>query len=343
MIRHAIDNGVNYLDSGYIYHDGKSEKIIGRALQDGYRDKVKVATKMPCYIVQTAEDFDRIFNEQCERLQTDRINFYLFHGLNKMTWTKMQDLKALRWAEKKMAAGQIGCLGFSFHDKYDVLKEIIDAYDGWTFCQIQYNYMDINYQAGTKGLKYAANKGLAVIVMEPLRGGRLTKEPPKEVAKLWDSAVTKRTPAEWGLLWVWEHPEISVVLSGMSSMQQVIENLAVANRSGPGVLKAEEMTIVGKVRRAYRKLSPVPCTACRYCMPCPNVVEIPRILELYNDAIMYNDPFLSRFFYDGRLGLKPEQRADMCKACEQCIEKCPQKIPIPEWLKKAHEFLGHKT
>ena len=277
MIRYAIDHGINYLDSAYLYHDGRSEMIIGRALQDGYREKVKIATKLPCNFIQKVEDFDRIFNEQFERLQIDKIDFYLLHGLNKISWDRMQELKVLSWAEEKLAAGYIGHLGFSFHDKFEIFKEIVDAYDGWTFCQIQYNYMDLDYQAGTRGLKYAADKGLAVIVMEPMRGGRLSKEPPQEVAELWAGSATKRTPTEWALLWVWEHPEVSVVLSGMSSMVQVIENLAVADRSGPGVLSSDELELVNKVSQAYRKLSPVPCTGCRYSIPCLNGVEIPRI------------------------------------------------------------------
>jgi predicted aldo/keto reductase-like oxidoreductase len=340
MIRYAIDHGVNYLDSAYLYHDGRSEMIVGRALQGGYREKVKIATKLPCNFIQKAEDFDRILNEQLERLQSDKIDFYLLHGLNKISWNRMQELKVLTWAEEKLAAGCIGNLGFSFHDRFEVFKEIVDAYDGWTFCQIQYNYMDVDYQAGTRGLKYAADKGLAVVVMEPMRGGRLSKEPPQEVAELWASAAAKRTPTEWALLWVWEHPEVSVALSGMSSMAQVIENLSVADRSGPGVLSSDELELVNRVSQAYRRLSPVPCTGCRYCIPCPNGVEIPRIFELYNDAIMYDDPFIGRLFYSGRFGLKPEQHADKCIACEECIEKCPQKTPIPEWLRKAHEFLS---
>jgi predicted aldo/keto reductase-like oxidoreductase len=343
MVRYAIDHGVNYLDSAYMYHNGRSEVIIGRALQDGYREKVKIATKLPCILIQTADEFERIFNEQLKRLQTDKIDFYLLHGLNNMMWAKMQEMKVLQWAEGKMAAGLIGHLGFSFHDRFEVFKEIVDAYDGWTFCQIQYNYMDVKHQAGTQGLKYAADKGLAVVIMEPMRGGRLSKEPPREVADLWASAATKRTPTEWALLWLWEHPEISVVLSGMSSMQQVTENLAVADRCGPGVLSQEELALVDKVREAYRKLTPVPCTGCGYCLPCPNGVEIPRIFEIYNDGTIYDDPILSRFYYSGRFGLKTEQRADKCIICEQCIEKCPQNVPIPEWLKKAHEFLSPKT
>jgi predicted aldo/keto reductase-like oxidoreductase len=343
MLRYAIDNGVNYFDTAYLYHMGASEKIVARALQDGYRDKVKVATKMPCNMVQKVEDFDRIFNEQLTRLETSKIDFYLLHGLNKASWVKVQEMNILKWAEEKMAAGKIEHLGFSFHDSFEVLKEIIDAYSGWAFCQIQYNFMDVNYQAGTRGLKYAAEKGLAVVVMEPLRGGRLSKEPPKVVADIWSRASTRRSPVEWALLWVWEHPEVSVVLSGMSAMSQVSENLAIAGRSGPGVLTAEDMALADQVRRAYRKLSPVSCTGCRYCMPCPNNVEIPRIFEIYNDGVIYNDPTLAHMLYSGHFGIKPEQRADKCISCEQCVEKCPQKVAVPERLKEAHKFLSPKT
>ncbi len=342
MLRYAIDNGVNYLDSAYLYHGGLSEVIVGKALQDGYRQKVRIATKMPCPMVQKTEDFDRIFDEQLKRLQTDKIDFYLLHGVDQAMFVKMRDLKYLPWAEKKMADGKIGHLGFSFHDTYKAFKEIIDAYDGWSFCQIQYNYMDVNYQAGTRGLKYAADQGLAVVVMEPLRGGRLAKEPPREIANLWASAGVQRSPAEWGLLWVWDHPEVSVVLSGMSSLEQITQNLASSDRSGPGVLTAADLAMIDKVRRAYRKKIPVQCTGCRYCMPCPNGVDIPRVFELYNGGVMYDDPVEAIRAYS-RYGIKPEQRADKCVVCEKCLEKCPQKLAIPELLSKAHEYLMPKT
>jgi uncharacterized protein len=342
MLRYAIDNGVNYLDSAYMYHEGRSEEVVGKTLQDGYREKVRIATKMPCGMVQKYEDFERIFQDQRQKLQTDKIDYYLLHGLNKEAWPRMRDLNYLAWAQEKVVAGQIGYLGFSFHDKFEVLKEIIDAYNGWTFCQIQYNFMDIDHQAGTRGLKYAADKGLAVVVMEPIRGGRLSKNPPSDIKKLWDTARVKHTPAEWALLWVWDHPEVSVVLSGMSSMQQLTENLDSANRSGPGVLTSEDLALVDRVREVYRKKSPVACTGCRYCMPCPNGVEIPRIFEMYSDAVIYDDPEIARRFYGGPFGVKPEQMADKCVECEQCLEKCPQKVAIPQELKKAHEYLTTK-
>jgi len=342
MIRYAIDHGVNYLDTAYGYHEGQSECLVGRALKDGYRERVKIATKLPARLVESAQDFDRFFNEQFERLQIEKIDFYLLHGLNGQSWPKVRDLGVLRWAEDKMAQGHFDYLGFSFHDDYKVFKEIVDAYDNWTLAQIQYNYMDVDYQAGRRGLEYAAGKGLAVVVMEPLRGGRLAKEPPVPVTKVWGTAPQKRTPAEWGLLWVWNHPEVSVALSGMSTMEQVKENVATADISKPNNLTSDELSLIGRVREAYNSLSPVPCTGCGYCMPCPNGVEIPRILQMYNEAIMYDDPQIAQSRYQNPDILKEEQRADQCVECNECLEACPQKIAIPEWLKKAHELLQAK-
>ncbi len=337
MIRYAIDHGVNYLDTAYPYHGGNSERIVGRALKDGYREKMKLATKMPVRMVESAADFDRIFNEQMERLQTDKIDFYLLHGLNGRSWPEARDMGVLRWAEEKMAAGRFDYFGFSFHDNLDAFKEIVDAYD-WTMCQVQYNYMDIETQAGREGVEYAANKGLAIVVMEPLRGGKLGKQP-EPVMKVWGSASQKRSPAEWALLWVLNQPEASVALSGMSTMEQVVENVAVTSRSAPKILADEELALYDRVREAYQGLGPIPCTSCGYCMPCPTGVEIPRNFEIYNDAKMYDDMRIGRFYYRGGR-LEDGQRADQCTECGECVDACPQEIPIPEWLKKVHEELG---
>jgi len=336
MIRYAVDHGVNYIDSAWGYHRGFSEVVVEKALWDGYREKVKVATKLPCPDVQTAADFDRLLNEQLGRLSS-KIDFYLLHGLNKMQWAKVRDLGVMKWAERQQADGRIGHLGFSFHDNFDAFKEIIDAYDNWTLAQIQYNFMDEQNQAGTKGLEYAHKKGLAVVVMEPIRGGRLAR-PPEKVVKLWQSAPVQRTPAEWALRWVWNHPEVSTVLSGMGSMQQVAENVATAEHSQPHNLTADEVALVGRVKDAYFS-DAVACTGCRYCMPCPNDVDIPRVFNLYNDAVIYGDAARPRRDY-GRM--KPEQHADNCTKCEQCVEKCPQQLAIPELLEKADAFLTGK-
>ncbi len=340
MIRHAVDHGVNYVDTAWPYHGGTSEGVVGEALQDGYREKVKLATKLPVRFAQTAEDFDRFLNEQLKRLRTDYIDFYLLHGLNKRTWPKARDLEILKWAKKAVKSGKFLHLGFSFHDDYEVFKEIVDASDQWEFCQIQYNFMDTEYQAGTKGLRYAAEKGLAIVIMEPIRGGTLAKQPPDTVSRLWESAPTKRTPAEWAFQWVWNHPEVSTVLSGMSTMEQVIENIASADRSGINLLTEEELLLVERVQEDYRKRSPVPCTNCQYCLPCPNNVNIPGVLGLYNDAFKYGDVKRSQLLYTIRV--QEGEKADQCLDCKDCEEKCPQGIAISEWIKKADELLAPK-
>ncbi len=337
MIRYAIDHGVNYVDTAYPYHRETSEPFLGRALQDGYRERIRLATKMPCWKVQGAEDFDRYLDEQLERLQTHHIDFYLLHGLNGESWPKMRDLGVLRWAEDALADGRIHHLGFSFHDKYEVFQEIVDASDLWLFCQIQYNFMDIEYQAGTEGLKYAASKGLAVVVMEPLRGGLLTKNVPPAVQEIWDRAPRERTPADWALQWVWNQPEVSVVLSGMSTMEHVEQNVASASQSGPGTLTKQELDVIARARDRYQELSPIPCTDCRYCLPCPSGVDIPRVFGVYNDAMIYGDEQGARMAY---LWLDEEERANLCIECGECLEKCPQQIGIPDWLAKAHELLS---
>ncbi len=336
MIRYAIDHGVNYVDTAYPYHEGKSEPFVGTVLQDGYREKIRLATKLPTWKIERPDDFDTYLNEQLERLQTSYIDFYLLHALNKKRWEKMQKHDVLKKAEEALADGRINHLGFSFHDEYQVFKKIVDAYD-WTFCQIQYNYMDEEYQAGTKGLQYAAEKGLAVVVMEPIRGGQLARNPPQVVKDLWNTADKERDPAEWALQWVWNHPEVSVVLSGMSTMEQVKENVMSAERSGPNTLTKDELDLIAKVRDKYQELCPIPCTKCEYCMPCPNDVNIPRILEIYNEANMYNDLEGAQRSYKF---LNEEKRADNCVECGECEEKCPQSIKIREWLAKAHELLS---
>jgi len=336
MLRTAIDQGVNYVDTAYPYHAGNSERFLGRALKDGYREKVRLATKLPARMVRTRDDFDRFLHEQLEKLQTDHIDFYLLHGLRAKTWQVVRDLGVLSWAEKAMADGYFRHLGFSFHDSLPVFKGIIDSYDGWTFCQIQYNYMDIEEQAGTQGLKYAASKGLAVVIMEPLMGGRIVTAP-EPVQKVWDTAPQKRTPAEWAFRWLWNQPEVSVVLSGMSAMQHVVENLASASAPDYDQMSPEELALVDQVREKYRGLSPIPCTKCEYCMPCPNGLNIPYLLDLFNAGKMFNRLELPRMRYSQ----VPEgARAGNCQACRECEEKCPQEIEISEWMTRVHAVLG---
>jgi predicted aldo/keto reductase-like oxidoreductase len=335
MLRYAIDHGVNYVDTAHPYHGGNSERVVGRALKDGYRERVRLA-KLPCWLVKAAEDFHRLFNEQLEKLQTDHIDFYLLYSLNKKSWQNVRDLGVMEWASKLLGAGRVRYLGFSFHDDFDVFKEIVDAHD-WTFCQIQHNYIDIEHQAGTKGLRYAAAKGMAVVIMEPLLGGRLVN-PPQPVQALWDSAPTKRRPADWGLQWLWNQPEVSVVLSGMSTMQQVEENVASAGRSRVNSLTAAELALIDQVRVRYSELCPIPCTGCRYCMPCPNGVDIPRNFEVYNAGVNYQSPGWARNEYNN--WIPKEARASACIQCRECEEKCPQHIPISEWMPVVQQVPG---
>jgi predicted aldo/keto reductase-like oxidoreductase len=337
MVRYAIEHGVNYIDTAYPYHGGNSEIFIGQFLQNGYREKIKLATKLPCWLVKNPEDFNKYFKEQLEKLQTSFVDYYLLHALNKDRWIEMRDLGVLSWAEKMISKGSIKHLGFSFHDNFNSFKTIIDDYDNWAFCQIQYNYMDIKNQAGTRGLRYAASKGLAIVIMEPILGGRLVN-PPNLIKEIWDSAERKRTPADWALQWLWDQPEVSVVLSGMSSMDHVIENVASAENSAICSLEGEELEIIERVREKYLEISPIPCTKCDYCMPCPNGVNIPRVFAIYNDGVMYDKMDVAKRAYNNWLPEK--ERAYNCIECLECEEKCPQHIPIPQWLEKVDQELS---
>jgi predicted aldo/keto reductase-like oxidoreductase len=333
MISYAIDHGVNYIDTAYPYHGGKSESVVGSLLQKGCLENVKLATKMPTWLVYTQEDMDKFLFEQLRRLQTDQIDFYLLHGLDKATWTKILNLNVIDWMEKTMEKGTITHVGFSFHDEYDVFQDIVDGYENWSLCQIQLNYMDIEYQAGTKGLKYAASKGLGVVVMEPILGGLLAVTPPEEVQEIWDEAETKRTPAEWALQWVWHHSEVSVVLSGMSTLDQVVENVTSADRSEPGTLTDDELDIIARVRKKYQEYGLLGCTGCNYCVPCPEDVDVPQIFALYNEYFMKNrDNTIKQKYNDI---VPPEHRARKCIKCGECEDKCPQHLPTRTLLSKA--------
>jgi len=337
MIRTAIERGVNYFDTAYPYHNGRSEAVLGRALGDGYRARVKLATKSPVWMLSKGEDFDQYLGEQMKRLGTDHIDFYLFHALNRARWDTVLKLGILERAEAARRDGRIGHIGFSFHDRRDVFMEIVDGYDGWTVCQVQYNYLDIDNQAGTAGVEHASSKGLAVIAMEPLLGGRLAN-PPRSIRRLFNGVGPWRTPAEWALAWVWAQPEVSVVLSGMSTYRQMEENVRAAEAFPSGGWTSEGRALIERLRRAYRERTPIPCTDCAYCLPCPSGVSIPRNFDLYNGALVHEEPTSGRHLY-GRL-LSEAERANACTECGACEDKCPQGIPIREWLKKVHSVLG---
>jgi uncharacterized protein len=337
MIRHAIDKGVNYIDTAYPYHQGNSEIVVGKALCDGYRERVKLADKLPVWLVNEPADFDRLLGEQLDKLSTDHIDFYLLHALTRKRWSDIvlkHDL--LTKAEAAIKDGRIRYLGFSFHDSYEVFEEIIKAY-GWTFCQIQYNYMDINHQAGTKGLKLAARRGVGVVVMEPLLGGHLAN-PPATVRSAMEKVADSYTPADLALKWIWNQPEVSLVLSGMNTMEQVDENLLSADGSAVNSFEVADKKAIASLRKNYRAGIAVPCTNCKYCMPCPNGVEIPANFEFFNHAYLYDDLAAAKFRYS--IYLTHSQRSDKCIACKECEEKCPQQIKISSWMPKISEMLS---
>jgi hypothetical protein len=338
MLRHAIDEGVNYVDTAYPYHDGSSETFLGRALGDGYREKVMLATKSPLWLIKERGDFERYFGEQLRRLRTDRVDVYLYHSLGKETWLRLRKLGMLEWGEKAVSDGRVGRIGFSFHDDLETFKTIVDGYDRWSVCQIQYNYMNENTQAGTEGLRYAHERGVSVIVMEPLLGGQLASPPESVRGLIAGAGGSGRTPADLALRWLWNKPEVTTVLSGMSAMEQVIENLASAGRSGAGTLSEPELELVARVQRTYKGMFPVPCTRCGYCLPCPSGVDIPRVFGLYNEAVAFDQLPLNRNIYRGVLS-KTEQ-ACSCTQCGECEERCPQHIEIRGWMPRIHRELG---
>ncbi|GFK95311.1 General stress protein 69 [Fundidesulfovibrio magnetotacticus] len=338
QIRSAIEAGVNYLDTAWPYHGGASEPLLGKALQGGWRDRVKVATKLPTWLIHSREDMDRYLNAQLERLGTDRIDYYLVHALDGVSWDAIDSRGVRAFLDQAKADGRIVNAGFSYHGLPEDFARIVDAHP-WEFCQIQYNYLDQEYQAGTAGLKHAASRGLGVVVMEPLRGGNLAlPEAPPAVAALWDQAPVKRTPVEWALRWVWDHPEVTVVLSGMNEESHIAQNLAVAAQAAPRSLTAGELELVERVRRTYHELMQVDCTGCAYCMPCPAGVKIPTCFDFFNKMHMFGNGDEARFMYaafgGGITGGGTTGFASQCVACGECLEKCPQHIAIPEMLER---------
>jgi uncharacterized protein len=327
---------VNYVDTAWPYHTGESEVVLGRALRDGYRQKVRVATKLPSWLLTSRADMDRFLAAQLKRLGTDRIDYYLVHSLDGKLWDNVAQLGVGEFLKRAKKDGRIGNAGFSFHGLADDFRRIVDAYP-WVFCQIQYNYLDETNQAGTAGLEYAAAKGLGVIVMEPLRGGNLgLPAPPPAVAAIWDEAKIRRTPAEWALRWVWNRPEVTVVLSGMNRLEQVQENLSIAGAAEANTLSEDDLALIRRAGRTYRELMKIGCTGCGYCMPCPANVTIPLCFEEYNTTHMFGGMQEGKFRYalrlSGELVDGQPGYASLCVRCGECLEKCPQKIPIPDML-----------
>ncbi len=332
MIRYAIDSGVNYVDTAYMYHSGTSESVLGKALQDGYREKVFLADKMPVWSARDEGGLEGIFQNQLTRLGVDCIDFYLIHSITRGIFRLAQKLETLSFLENKRREGKIKHIGFSYHDDLSFFKEVIDAYP-WDFCQIQLNYMDAEFQAGVEGLKYAGKKGVPVIVMEPLKGGKLTQAIPDSVQKIWENASVQRTPAEWALRYVADFPEVLTILSGMSSFEQAEDNLRILADAKPESLTKEEKDTIARAAEEYNKMIKASCTACRYCMPCPQNVDIPKIIDFYNQWHLYQAmPQIKRDF---NMNLPAKNRPSHCFDCKACEEKCPQHLPIAEIMKES--------
>ena len=335
MIRYSVDNGVNYIDTAWPYHDKKSEPLVAKALKDGYRDKVKVATKLPSWEIEEYEDMDKYLDKQLEKLEIDSIDFYLLHALNQDSWDEYKEVDVFKWMEKVKKEGKVKHIGFSFHGSYEAFENIIDDYDGWDFCQIQYNYLDTEFQAGKKGLKYATDRDIAVVIMEPLRGGQLAEDPPEEAVEKIKEAGVDRTPADLALQWLWNQEEVGTVLSGMSNMQQVKENVASAANSGVDKLSSKELDLIDDIAEIFR--GPIQCTQCNYCMPCPTGVNIPRNFSLYNHAHVHRDFEDMKERYQK---LDDKEKASACIRCGQCEPSCPQNLDIMDLLEKVSAYFA---
>ena len=338
QVMKAIEGGVNYFDTAYIYPG--SEAALGEILEkNNAREKVYIATKLPHYLIKKREDLDRLFSEELTRLRTDHIDYYLMHMLTDTeTWNRLCELGIEEWISEKKASGEIRQLGFSYHGNSDAFCALVDAYD-WDFCMIQYNYMDENSQAGRRGLSYANSKGLPVMIMEPLRGGKLVRNLPDEAMKLFAESGKEYTPAEWSFRWLWNQPEVTVVLSGMNSEEQVEENMRIASSAGVGELDGEDEARLRAVVNAINAKMKVGCTGCGYCMPCPKNVDIPGAFAAYNRY--YTDSKfegLKDYFMCTALR-KKTTAASNCIGCGLCEKHCPQGIKIRDELKNAGKTL----
>ena len=334
----AYRAGVNYFDTAYIYPG--SEAALGEIVErNGIRDSIRIATKLPQYLIKNRASLDRYFEEELARLRTDRVDYYLMHHLTDIQqWLRLKSAGILDWIAEKKQDGSIRNIGFSYHGNSDNFLKILADYD-WDFCQIQYNYVDEHSQAGVTGLKAAAARGIPVVIMEPLRGGKLVGRLPEQAKRLIARDPRGWSPAEWGLRWLWNQPEVTVVLSGMNSLEMVEENVRTASDACPGEFTAAEETLLDQVRQIIREKEKVPCTGCRYCMPCPKGVDIPGIFACYNT--MYTESKASgrnQFMQTVALTAEPAF-ASQCIECGKCELHCPQEIPIRQKLKEADRAL----
>ena len=331
LIRRAIDGGVTYLDTAYVYLDKTSEIVLGKALRDGYRDKVTIATKMPAEYVHNRAEMVALLSSELTKLQTDHIDFYLMHGINKEKWEYFKSIGAPQFFDDMKQAGKIRYKCFSFHGPYEEFEYILNDWD-WDMVQIQYNFMDVDNQAGKKGLELAGKKGIPVVIMEGLLGGRLSKAP-SNVQALYDAFPVKRSPVEWAFRWLCNHPEVSVVLSGCNEQEQIDENLRIFDTVDSGIMSKEELKLMENVQAAYRSRTKIGCTGCRYCMPCPNGVNIPGLFSVWNNVSLYDTN--PKWDWDLRQIREKNSGADQCVACGACEAACPQHLNIIESLQTA--------
>ncbi len=338
LILYAIENGVNYFDTAYIY-PGNEEVLVTLLEKNACREKVVIATKIQHYLIKKPEDFEKCFQEELKRLKTDYVDYYLMHMLpDLIIWEKLKNLGVVSWLEEKKKQGAIRHVGFSYHGNTQTFKDIIDVYD-WEMCQIQYNYMDEHSQAGREGMMYAYEKNIPVVIMEPLRGGRLVNDLPKKAKEIFEKAHLKKTPAEWGLGWLYNQKEVSVVLSGMNSLDMLKENIRIANEIHPGYFGEKEDLLFERVKDAINEKIKVPCTGCGYCMPCPMGVDIPGAFRCYN--VRYTDGFytgMKEYFMCTTLKMK-KSNASLCIGCGKCEGRCPQNIYIREKLTEVSKHM----
>jgi len=343
MIRHAIDSGVNYVDTAYPYHKENGEIFIGKALKSGYREKVYLTTKLPVGRLKVKEDMERIFNEQMKKLDVEYLDFYLLHAVNRISWENCKKLGVIEFLDSLKKQGKVRHLGFSFHDSPEVFKEVADAYD-WDMVQLQFNYADTKVQAGMESFNYACEKGYNIVIMEPLKGGTLANNLSDDLREHFEENGGDRSPVEWAFRWLYNFPEIKVILSGMSTMEQVEDNLRIFEKAEPDCMDAGELRVIEGAMKILDNSRAVPCTDCKYCLPCPHGVKIPMMFKLYNTYTEFsNKERQLKTYAIWRNREENRFTADLCVKCGVCLEKCPQGIEIPDRLEELDKILTKQS
>jgi predicted aldo/keto reductase-like oxidoreductase len=338
LIRYAIDCGVNYIDLGYPYDLKRQELIAGivaDALLDGYSEKVRISVTLPSHLIRAIDDFDFYLDRQLGWLRASQADFCLLGQLNRENWPLLLNHGVLTWADAALKSRKINNVGFSFHDHFQVFKSILAAHDRWSLCQFQFSFMDVDHDPGISGIKYAARKGLAVVVAEPLKSRRLMAPPPPSVAGIWEEQGGSERLSEYGLRFVWNFPEIATAVLAPGSIREIAAAMSLADQAEPDSLTIPEEILVSRTRDEYLKLKRIPCLSCRPCLPCPEGIDVPRVFEIYNDAFIYADIETARSLYRREL-----HQADVCTRCRICEDRCAKKLPIIDWLDHARRLLG---